>query len=504
MAEPEEFYTPTHVDEQIDALFQGRAMPGRDIRLADDLHAILEHEHENVRSLQQVWQRLLGESSEQPITKIIALSERQQQGETVMIQNGTYTQKKSQARSLLRVWSTLAAVLVVIILVGSMLLILNGVRQQGNSSSTAGKSAHTPVMATPTPVLREGQIVYQSANFDLTMPASWSPDGKRLAVAVNRTTVESWDALTGKHLVHYPVAQNSDAPGALTVNYVTNVAWSPDGSKLLVAESHTIYLFEADTARLLHTFTVSTQAMNASTFSPLVAASASAQRVPLSNRLPLSGSDIFGNAVWSPNGQYIATVYNGAWHSNQSEIFIWDARSGSMVKSLNGFSANLLSVKWSHQENRLAALGYDPTVAVVKVWDTGTWDMVKEYKNITDFDWSPDGTQLALASAASDGSPGNSVHIVSLASGQSVLTLSTSAETLSWSPDGTRLAVDGGSGPITIWSASSGTLLYTFSQKGTYKEAWSPDSKYLSCAQVVRTGSGKTINYSEQILIWVA
>ena len=505
MPEHNDFYTPAHIDEQVDALLQARDMPERDQRLADDLRAMLEYEHENARSLHTVLQKLLEDTSEQPTKKIIPISEKQSQGRPVVMPQSPHPTKKRQAHSMLRVWSTLAAVLVIAVLFGSMLLILNAVHQPKGGSSNANHSNPTTI---PTPTLPEGQVIYTSGKVSITMPIAWSPDGKRVATALDHTTVESWDVHTGKNVVTYPVALNSTAPGALTTNYVTNVAWSPDGSKLLVAESHTIYLFNAITAQLIRTFQPATSmAVHTPATSPLTLTRGTGQQRPFSATLPLSGTDIFGNAVWSPNGRYIAAMYDtGGWYSTQGVIDIWDVASGTPVTTLSSFTSNGVSVSWSSQENRLAALGYDNTVPTVKIWNTDSWMITNQYPQTTAFDWSPTGTQMALIGTDKTGQGAGSVSIVDIASGKTVRQFTDpqaiGAQAIHWSPDGSRLALE--NGKITIWSATNGALLYTFPQKGAYEATWSPDSKYIGCGQTQSTINGKKREYSMLILIWVA
>lgn len=516
MFKNDDFYTPAQIDQQVDALLHGQDMPTRDQRLAHDLHDMLENAEEDHRSLQRVLAKLsAADSGPQQQSKIIPLSSfnhSSQERSGMMRYSEEHDPKVSQEKPMVRLFSTLAAVLVVAVLVGSMLFIVNTARRNG--PATASKGPKTPVTTTHTPSLKEGQIVYQSKQYGLAMPVVWSPDGRRVATALDHTTVESWDALTGKNVLSYPVAGNSDAPGALTVNYVTNVAWSPDGSVLAVAESHTIYLFNAQTARLIRSFIPPTTAFSDVPVSPLVATGGAGQPAPLSSALPLSGGDIFGNVSWSPNGQHIAVVYNGPWHGTFNAIFIWNASSGALVKTISGFALNIESVSWSPKENLLAALGYDTpdSPSAAKVWDTTSWRIVKQYPDTLSFDWSPDGTRLALAATDSTGAPGSSVRLVDALSGQTTTRFTTPAGPVHWSPDGTRLAIEGpgnatARGGITIWSIAGGKQLSSFSQRGAYpyNAVWSPDSRFISCVQSFTTkhSDGK-FYYVVQILIWVA
>jgi hypothetical protein len=69
-----------------------------------------------------------------------------------------------------RTLTTLAAVLGVSILVGSMIFVLNAARQKQQSTTTASSNT-----ATPKPTAHEGQIIY-TKELDSRGPAAvWSP-----------------------------------------------------------------------------------------------------------------------------------------------------------------------------------------------------------------------------------------------------------------------------------------------------------------------------------------
>lgn len=396
-----------------------------------------------------------------------------------------------------RTLSLIAATLTVVALVSSMLLVINAAHQRQTTSTTNTIVTSRQKTATPpsTPQLQEGHIVYTSQPIDLAMPVVWSPDGGRVATVINRKTVESWDAQTGKNVLNYPVKEGIA---------VANVAWSPNGSVLAVSGSATISLFNARTAQLLHTFSASNLAYNSTTTSPLAPSHGTGGMVLLNSALPLAGAS-FGDVVWSPNGRYVATVWNGFQHG----ISVWDATTGLLFKSLTNFPTSVIRLNWSHKENVLAVLMYpvaqDGVQPEAEIWDTTTWTVIKHYPNVAALDWSPDGTQLALADAGQVG--GKDVRIVDALTGQLVKQFAESAGSISdihWSPDGSRLAIESQQygNSISIWSITSGTQLYKFPTKGkVYEAVWSPDSKYMSCSQVV--GSGAT-NLQVYILIFVA
>lgn len=499
MPEHEDFYTPAWIDEQIDALLQGHSLPSRDQRMADDLRAILEHEDENTRSLRKVFQ-LLADAGAQPTENIISLTDRQSQGGPVVMQSETHPQKSRQAQSMVRVWSTLAALLLLVILVGSMLQILNAVRQQhtGTSPALPGSTATTVISQTSTPALPEGQVIYKSEHLMSSSPVVWSPDGTRVAAVVNRTTVESWDALTGKNVLQYQ-------PGGTLVASMmgTNVvAWSPDGSTLAVATASGVSLFNARTAQLIRSFSPS---LARTPF--LITTSGSA----LSSLLPRSGGGGLGieDVAWSPDGKEVS-AYTG------DGVSIWDVQNGSQIAHLSNVflfnNVNSVRELWQPHGHLLATIECQDAACQttrVSLWDTITRSVVKQYPDVYTFDWSPDGSQLSLVSAAK-----TRVFIVDALTGQQVKQITSPQihmiTAIHWSPDGSRLmlgtltSASSATASLSIWSIASGKQFYVFPYNDCSEARWSPDSKYLSCVQSEKTASDNKVSYFEQILIWVA
>ncbi len=506
MSEHEDFYTPEHVDEQVDALLQARNMSLRDQRLASDLHSILGHKDEDAYSLQRVLQKLMKDDTSTQQGKIIPFVDlhSQQQGRFVaMPKTLKQPTKTSRMKPVLRALTTLAAVLVVAVLVGSMLLVLNATRQKpiGTTTANNGLASKTPTASLTTPAtLKTGQVIYRSASLDLSMAVVWSPDGSRVATVINRTQVESWDAQTGKNVLIYPIDE---------AFAVANVAWSPDGNSLAVAGTAKIYLFNAKTAQLIRFFSHPI-AFGNTVPAPLTASitkPGASQRVLMNSTLPRAGAS-FGEVTWSSNGKYLATVSNSS-----QQMYVWDAGSGSLVKILRGVYTNNTRAIWSPSGTFLAIIECPDTncaATQATIWDSTTWTVVKQYPNTFALDWSPDGKRLALLEAAQV--LGKDVRIVDAFTGQTIKQFA-GEETgrimdVRWSPDSSRIALEYQGpripGSIKIWNVASGMLLYNFSNDDTHLPRWSPDSKYMSSVQTIRIGSGKDTRYSVQILIWVA
>jgi WD40 repeat protein len=511
MSGHEDFYTAEQVDEQVDVLLQGQYMPKRDLHMAHDLRSILAtmDGNEDEDSLRRVLFKLLNKENAQHLqnSKVISFSDFNQplqMKDRVVPLSETIKQspKISKVKPIRLVFSTFAAILAAMVLAGSMLLVINIVHQrQANKTPGIGSqiTATLPPTSTPAPQLDEGKIVYTSPLFDVATSAIWSPDGSRVAVAVNRTTVESWDAMTGANVLNYTISGDVS---------VTNVAWSPNGKMLAVSGSSTIYLFDAKTAKQIYAFPSSNLAFNSTTGSTAYGTNGN---VPLNSLLPQAGAS-YGGVVWSPNGRYVATVWNGYY---QNRIIVWDATTGLLFKSLTSSSASFLSLHWSHNENLLAAL-YIPipspqigALPAAEILDTTNWTVVKQYSNVYALDWSPDGKQLALVDTGQSG--GKDVRIVDALTGQQIILFADTAGliySIYWSPDGSSLAVEylpttsSSLLSISIWSITSGTQLYKFqSNSAVDRFAWSTDSKYVSCSQTV---GSKTTGYQVNILVFVA
>jgi WD40 repeat protein len=109
--------------------------------------------------------------------------------------------------------------------------------------------------------------------------------------------------------------------------------------------------------------------------------------------------------AWAPDGQRIASA------SYDKTVRLWDAASGSLLRSLQGHENGVLSVAWAPDGQRIASASYDKTV---RLWD-----------------------------AESD----ETLHVLEVAG---------SPSSVAWTPDDGRLAVSLDQGLVEIWEVAAG------------------------------------------------
>lgn len=414
-----------------------------------------------------------------------------------MSQKRTRTQILLERRPLIRILSLLAACLIFVVVVGSLLLVVNAAQQRQSTANQTISSKATPTKSPPK-TEPPGTIVWKSEAYDMNFGTQWSPDGKRMVSVLNRTALTSWDAKTGAHKLTYKT------PGEMTLS---DIAWSPNSALLAVAGKETIYIFDAQSTHQVRTLKITDA--RASTTSGIVTNGYDIQQGKfLHSMVSLSGADFIDKMIWSSDGKYIAAAYHG--DGPQSQIFIWDAKTGLPIKALSGFPSTIVDISWSPDGSALATLAYpaymDGVMPAVKIWDVHNWNVIKEYPNIYAMSWSPEGKRLALADASDMG--GKDIRIVDARSGQVLKQLVQEKYIfeISWSPDGSRIVLASGmKHAIQLLNASNGSLLYSFSQCSEFR-AWSPDSKYIACSQSNKHTDPQTneLYYDSSILIWRA
>ena len=262
----------------------------------------------------------------------------------------------------------------------------------------------------------------------------WSPDGRQIALGLEGTRSKIWDAKSGNELATLVGHQD----------YLWLVEWSPTGDRFATASNdHTVIIWDAYTWTQDLIFKGHDDAVYWVSWSPDASriASCSHGKVILwdSNKgkeiLTFKGhTGIVLVCLWSPDGGRILSV------GSNGEAMIWDEATGEVIHELYpaGFQLDILAAAWARDGEQVFVFGADrifrsfdtstgreqdqfelpwATAAKIslspnedrvlkggdgsaKVWDikSGTELISYDYPGWTDAGYSPDGTQIVIAS----------------------------------------------------------------------------------------------------------
>jgi WD40 repeat protein len=296
-----------------------------------------------------------------------------------------------------------------------------------------------------------------------------SPDGQRLAVHdLQAAAITLWDAVTGE-----------PAPGAKVLSPVPagQVAWSPDGRRLLTSPAPTstegdVVIWDPATGEAV-------------------------------DRLHKENTErALSTAEWSPDGRWVAfAALEGQLNQEKFTIYLWDVTRRARVRAFQGeHTARIAALRWSPDGKRLVSGSWDQTA---RVWDVvnGTcahtlaghlgdiapgWSAYDYLPNqgwrnqlqVGPLAWSPDGRRMASASRFMGTTPNgiwqgfsSKVRIWDAATGAGRLVLEPPAGpvwALAWSPDGRSLATvsspkGGGTGKadLKVWDTATGRATFS-------------------------------------------
>ena len=292
---------------------------------------------------------------------------------------------------------------------------------------------------------------------------SFSPDGKRLAMAVftesNGFALKVLDSSTGYQLHTLPNVYRFDG----------KVSFSADGTQLICPGSQPgqVAFNEISTGRELKVLS----AMADAAYGRWVdfAISLDGKRLataygPVKVWDAVSGEEVLTLKEREANCLSVAINSDGSLvaAASQSGIILWNGRTGEELSTLEGSSAYhfIESMEFTADEKRLVAIeGFGVRSAGVLMWDIPSGKRrspaLKGYDGSgrsSGLALSPDGKQIALESQGK-------IRIWDIETGEVALTLrgyGGQVKRLRFSPDGTRLAaVSFGDKGADIWDVSA-------------------------------------------------
>ncbi len=220
--------------------------------------------------------------------------------------------------------------------------------------------------------------------------------------------------------------------------------YSPDGTRLAVASTIGVWLYDTQTHEELHFLTGHTEYVNTVDFSP------------------------DGKTLVSQSG-------DGEW------IFpaitkLWDVNTGELKATLTEHEGAVNSIVFSPDGETLAIAYNDNTI---RFWDgvTGEPKSTLTGHRCKIIAFSPDGSRLVGGSV-------EEIHFWDVATGELQLTFAAHAnsiDALKYSPDGKMIASRGGDNNVCLWDANTGEFLRIFRDNtGDSSIDFSRDSKTLA------------------------
>lgn len=468
--------------------------------LIEDLQAYYQTERqEDSASLEYVWKRVSGalprnrELSQLTTRPLPVQAPKVSQERVPMMRN--HVSEIFRGGNFSRRLGLLVAVLVAALVVGSLAAIVTLSHHQSTNSVYSVPTMHVPI-ATSTPVaasdLAPGKTLYTTpANRWGFEGVSWSPDSKHVASAtIDPKGVQFWDATTGKNLVTVQL------PGG-TSEWAYNVAWSPDSDNVAVATNQHILIVNGQTGKI-----ISSHAPNVQTAS--TGNTKSSSQILFSRQRPAGEGFGYRATTWSPNGRLMASAYSSG---TSGEIEVWNPQANATDFTLTvGSSENIGALSWSSDGKYIAATTWFPQgtdqnqpSGRVMAWNVATHQMVFQHSDFLHESnapvvWQPGSHNLAFGGAtlSGGGNQRSTLEIWNAITGKQVKQLFVGNSALAWSPDGKDIAYASASSNgknlssvVIIIDATTGKQIYTYKGHNQIVSviAWSPDGRYIASAE---------------------
>ncbi len=286
-----------------------------------------------------------------------------------------------------------------------------------------------------------------------------SPDGTKMLSAESSSAVLR-DLGTG-NIVQIFTGHSGD---------VTSVAFSPDGTQVITGSwDRSARIWDVATGAEIHALLGHSFEVTSVAFSPdgTLAAIAHAFGIP---RLrwwdsatgaeigtPIEGGGIIESIAFSPDG-------TGLYVAAGDEVTLYDLTSGSEVRTFSGHDHHVLAVAPSLDGTKIVTGSVDATA---KLWDVSTGADIQTFTGYTfpvaSVAFSPDGTQVLAGGDVREKSA--KLRLWDAATGSEVHSFSghtSTVHSVSFTPDGTQILSSSHYKGI-LWDAGTRTSIRTFS-----------------------------------------
>ncbi|RKU17695.1 hypothetical protein C6501_03600 [Candidatus Poribacteria bacterium] len=275
--------------------------------------------------------------------------------------------------------------------------------------------------------------------------------------------------------------------------YVNQIQYSPDGTRLAVASSIGIWLYDTTTYKEIALLTGHTGNVPCIAFNPdgsLLASGSWDKTVRLwdmktgKHKQTLTGHlHAIVSVVFSPDGKTLVSGSTGKRDGDKifgAQILMWNTDTGKHSRTLTA-QGHVNSLAFS-PDGKTFASGEGWPEYVVQLWDANTGK--KRHKFTAHTDWVnciafPPNKNI-LVSASIDGT----IHIWNANTGKHNQTLTEHTRginTIAFSPDGSLIAT-GDWFNIVLWDATTGISTHTLDTEHVKSVTFSPDGKTFASA----------------------
>ena len=255
--------------------------------------------------------------------------------------------------------------------------------------------------------------------------------------------------------------------------YINEITYSPDSSRLAVASSIGIWIYDAETGKELDLFTGHTGSVENLSYTPdgrFIASSSTDRTVRLWDAVTgeqtaiLNQDNTVSNFVYSPDGSTITTT-------NQEKVCLWNVITGEQIATLTEhlYGNWFFSVAYSPNGSTIAIKSNDETETCL--WDTVTGDQTAIISGRS-FVYSPDGNTIATDIQGE-------VCLWNAVTGEYQFSIAEHPggfDDFAYSPDGKTIATERQQ-EIYLWDTITGEFKATLMGENV---AYSPDGKTIA------------------------